>query len=267
MLPDNLGHLFDAPLRLAPSSPALFQDDVRLTYAELDTRCNRVATGLARLGVGAGARVALMFSNDFRFLESLFGPMRLGAVTVPLNTRMGDDALRYVVEDAEATVLIANRGMAERARAMATAVPRLKHVIVDARPDAGLIAYDELPWLFELLQRLLVLVLSRMQRLLRLPRLQRRSRGHGRLPWVLRLLGLLLLAVQRLLRLGVQRLQLHGIIRRAAASGRNVPRRSRRPAGHANGRGRHDGRRSSSCLYAAERCGAQGGRRSAAQDA
>src|SRR5439155_7501408 len=104
MLSDNLGHLFDAPLRLAPSSPALFQDDVRLTYAELDTRCNRVATGLARLGVGAGARVALMFSNDFRFLESLFGPMRLGAVTVPLNTRMGDDALRYVVEDAEATV-------------------------------------------------------------------------------------------------------------------------------------------------------------------
>jgi len=28
MLPDNLGHLFEAPLRLAPSSPALFQDDV-----------------------------------------------------------------------------------------------------------------------------------------------------------------------------------------------------------------------------------------------
>jgi acyl-CoA synthetase (AMP-forming)/AMP-acid ligase II len=63
MLPDNLGYLFDAPLRLAPSSPALFQDDARITYAELDARCNRIATGLARLGVGAGDRVALMFSN------------------------------------------------------------------------------------------------------------------------------------------------------------------------------------------------------------
>jgi non-ribosomal peptide synthetase component E (peptide arylation enzyme) len=57
MLPDNLGHLFDAPLRLAPDSPAVFQDDVRLTYAELDARCNRLATGLARLGIGAGDRV------------------------------------------------------------------------------------------------------------------------------------------------------------------------------------------------------------------
>jgi acyl-CoA synthetase (AMP-forming)/AMP-acid ligase II len=151
LLPDNLGHLFDAPLRLAPSSPVTFQDDVTLTYEELDARCNRIATALGRLGVGAGDRVALMFSNDFRFLESLFGPMRLGAVSVPLNTRMGDEALRYVVEDAEATVLIANRAMAARARTMAAAVGRLKHVVIDdaggesAEAGAGrVIAYDEL---------------------------------------------------------------------------------------------------------------------------
>jgi acyl-CoA synthetase (AMP-forming)/AMP-acid ligase II len=143
LLPDNLGYLFDAALRLTPSSPALFQDDVRLTYEELDARCNRIATALARLGVGAGDRVALMFSNDFRFIESLLGPMRLGAVPVPLNTRMGDEALRYVIEDAEASVLIANRAMADRARGMAR-VGRLKDVVVDATADGGVIAYDEL---------------------------------------------------------------------------------------------------------------------------
>jgi acyl-CoA synthetase (AMP-forming)/AMP-acid ligase II len=144
MRPDNLGYLFDAPLRLAPDSPVLFQDDVRLTYAELEARCNRVAMGLARLGVGAGDRVALMFSNDYRFLESLFGPMRLGAVSVPLNTRMGDDALRYVVEDAEATVMIANRAMAARARGLAPGLPRLKHLVVDDAAADGSIAYDDL---------------------------------------------------------------------------------------------------------------------------
>ena len=144
MLPDNLGYLFDAPLRLAPDSPVLFQEEVRLTYADLDARCNRMATGLARLGVGAGDRVALMFSNDFRFLESLFGPMRLGAVSVPLNTRMGDEALRYVVEDAEATVLIANRAMAERARGLARGLMRLKHVVIDDPAADGALAYDEL---------------------------------------------------------------------------------------------------------------------------
>ena len=141
MLPDNLGYLFESAVTLAPSRPVLFQDDVQLTYGQLDERCSRVATGLARLGIGAADRVALMFSNDFRFLESLFGPMRIGAVPVPLNTRMGDDALRYVVEDAEATVLIANRAMADRARALATSVPRVKHVVIDG---PGGLAYDEL---------------------------------------------------------------------------------------------------------------------------
>jgi acyl-CoA synthetase (AMP-forming)/AMP-acid ligase II len=89
-----------------------------------------------------------MFSNDFRFLESLLGPMRLGAVSVPLNTRMGDDALRYVVEDADARVLIANAAMAERATALAAGVPHVKHVIVDAPAagptPAGALAYEPL---------------------------------------------------------------------------------------------------------------------------
>ena len=81
MLPDNLGYLFDAPLTLAPDSPALLQDDVVLSYADLDARTSRMANALRDLGVGPGDRVALMFSNDFRFLESLFAPMRLGAVS------------------------------------------------------------------------------------------------------------------------------------------------------------------------------------------
>jgi long-chain acyl-CoA synthetase len=141
LLPDNLGHLFDVPLRLAPERPAVFQDDVGLTYADLEARTNRMANALAGVGVGPGHRVALMFSNDFRFLESLFAPMRLGAVAVPLNTRMGDDALRYVVEDSEASVMIANRAMADRARALAARVPAVKHLVVDAPAGDG-IAYD-----------------------------------------------------------------------------------------------------------------------------
>jgi acyl-CoA synthetase (AMP-forming)/AMP-acid ligase II len=144
MRPDNLGYLFDAPLTLAPDSPALFQDDVVLSYADLDARANRMANALRDLGIGAGDRVALMFSNDFRFLESLVGPMRLGAVSVPLNTRMGDEALRYVMENAEAQVVIANTAMAARATAVAAGIPRVKHVIADGDPPDGALAYEPL---------------------------------------------------------------------------------------------------------------------------
>ena len=145
VLPDNLGHLFDAPLRLTPDAPAVLQGDTVLSFAELDARVNRMANALDGLGVRAGDRVALMFSNDWRFLEALFGPMRLGAVAVPLNTRMGDDALRYVVEDAEAAVVVANAAMAERAHAVAGALPGVRHLVVDgAAAGVNAVAYEPL---------------------------------------------------------------------------------------------------------------------------
>ena len=141
MLPDNLGYIFDTALALTPSKPAVFQGDTVLTYAELDARANRMANALAALGVGAGDRVALLFNNDFRFLETLFGTMRLGAVAVPLNIRMGDEALRYVAEDSEAAVLVANAALAERGLMLAAQIPAIKHVIADgpaAERRAGL---------------------------------------------------------------------------------------------------------------------------------
>jgi long-chain acyl-CoA synthetase len=131
MLPDNLGHVFDVPLRLQPDAVAVIQDDVALTYGDLEARVSRMANLLDALGIRAGNRIALMFGNDWRFLEAFFGPMRLGAVSVPLNIRMGDDALAYVVDDAEATVLVAGRDQAERARALAGRLKGLAHVVLD----------------------------------------------------------------------------------------------------------------------------------------
>ena len=143
MLPDNLGYLFDTALALTPSRPAAFQGDTVLTFAELDARSNRMANALAALGVDAGDRVALLFNNDYRFLETLFGAMRLGAVAVPLNIRMGDEALRYVAEDSEAGVMVAAAALADRGRALAGQIPAIKHVIADGPAADGTLAYEE----------------------------------------------------------------------------------------------------------------------------
>ncbi|MGH9842490.1 MAG: class I adenylate-forming enzyme family protein [Blastocatellia bacterium] len=142
MLPDNLGFIFDAALNLAPELPAVLQDDVVLSFEELDARCNRMANALRQLGVKAGDRVALCFSNDYRFLESLFGPMRLGAVPAPLNTKMGDEALAYVIADSEAQVMIANPALAARARALAARLPSIRHLITAGLKIDGALAYE-----------------------------------------------------------------------------------------------------------------------------
>lgn len=147
-LPDTLGRLFEAPLERDPSATAVIQADRHLSYGELDSRCNRLANALLELDVGYGDRVALLFDNDFRFLECCFGAMRIGAVPVPLNIRMGDDALAFVLDDCEASVMIASAGMASRAGELAPRVPRVRNLLVggvsDTSPAAPLetMAYD-----------------------------------------------------------------------------------------------------------------------------
>jgi len=143
MLPENLGHLFDVPLKLQPAAPALLQYDVVLTFGDLEERCNRMANALVSLGVQPGNRVALMFTNDYRFIESLLGAMRVGAVPVPLNIRMGDEAILYVIADSEAVVLIANSDNADRARRLVPQVPSLRHFIVDGETTGGSLNYDQ----------------------------------------------------------------------------------------------------------------------------
>lgn len=74
----------------------------RVSYAELDSRVDRVASTLARLGMSPGDRLAMAISNRVEFVETMFGAMRAGVVPVPLNTKLGPDALRYVIEDSGA---------------------------------------------------------------------------------------------------------------------------------------------------------------------
>jgi long-chain acyl-CoA synthetase len=144
VLPDNLGYLFDVPLQTAPKSIAVLEDEARLTYEDLDARSNQVANMLAALDVRAGSRVALMCGNDARFLEALFGTMRLGAVAVPLNTRIGDEALSYIVNDADATVLIASAPLGTRARALHGTAPAVRHLVADGPAQEGSLDYTSL---------------------------------------------------------------------------------------------------------------------------
>lgn len=122
MFVEHLGYLFDAGLRLAPEKAAVFQDDVVLSFADLDARADRVAHALTTLGVRVGDRVALLFQNDWRFFELLFGALRVGAVVVPLNTKGSDEHLAYCLRDASPGVLFCGPGLAGRgARACAEA--------------------------------------------------------------------------------------------------------------------------------------------------
>ncbi|MEW2359321.1 long-chain fatty acid--CoA ligase [Spirillospora sp. NPDC029432] len=92
--------------RKTPHRPALVHDGRTLTYADLDERVTRLAHGLRSLGVRRGDRVAYLGPNHPSFLETLFAAGALGAVFVPLNTRLAAPEIAYQLADSGTSVLV-----------------------------------------------------------------------------------------------------------------------------------------------------------------
>ncbi len=119
---DHLGYLTRDAVRLHADRPALMQDDFVVTHAALDDRADRVGGWLAGRGIGPGTAVALLWRNDVRYVEALFGIMRAGAVAVPLNARQNDETLAYILADASCAGILAGPSELDRAESLAKSV-------------------------------------------------------------------------------------------------------------------------------------------------
>ncbi|MCQ4323248.1 AMP-binding protein, partial [Stutzerimonas stutzeri] len=89
-----------------PQSEALVYHDDRVTYAELDRRVNQAADVLAGQGVTQGSRVCLLMINSPAFIETFFACAKLGAIAVPLNFRLSAQELEFIINDAQASVIV-----------------------------------------------------------------------------------------------------------------------------------------------------------------
>ncbi|RPH78237.1 MAG: hypothetical protein EHM88_16350, partial [Candidatus Rokuibacteriota bacterium] len=82
----------------------------RSTFADVATGVDRVARGLIALGVRPGDRVALWMPNRPEWIEAAFAVLELGAVLVPVNTRLRTDDVAYILaQSASSTLIVAER--------------------------------------------------------------------------------------------------------------------------------------------------------------
>ena len=116
----TFGDILGEHRRSRPREVAVVDEGVRLTYAELDVRVNRLANALAAAGTGPGDRVLWLGRTSFRVLETLLACARLGAICCPANWRSSAGELAFVLEDlSPAVVLSADGDAAVEARTAA----------------------------------------------------------------------------------------------------------------------------------------------------
>jgi fatty-acyl-CoA synthase len=86
----------------------------RFTYAEFNARVNRLASGLAGLGIGRDDLVASLAHNCDAQLALYFALAKLGAISVPLNTMLLPAEIDDIVDRSGARVLVHGSEFAER---------------------------------------------------------------------------------------------------------------------------------------------------------
>ena len=121
-----------------PDDVFLYFADRTVTFAELNREVNRVANGLARLGVSAGAGVAIMMGNSPEWLYLYFATQKLGAYAVPVNVALRGEGLRYVIDHSDSLVVVCDPERAPWVLAVADGTPHVRHSVVDtteAPPD------------------------------------------------------------------------------------------------------------------------------------
>jgi fatty-acyl-CoA synthase len=145
----TLGDLLRRTAARLPQKPAVRCGAVDWTYAEFDRVCNRFAAGLARQGIGAGDRVAVLSRNSHAFAALRFALARLGAVLVPINFMLKAEEAAYILRHSGARLLCVDAGNAQVGREAAARDTRVERLIGlpsedSAETPAGLLSFDEL---------------------------------------------------------------------------------------------------------------------------
>ena len=138
----SIGNIVRNWARTSPDSAALTLGDTTLSWGELYERSQRVAGALEAAGVEAGDRVAFLDKNGFAYFEVLFGGSLLNAVNVAVNWRLAPPEVAFVINDAEAKVLVVSTDFLSQVEQIADELTTVTTIVVIGDDPGSHQAYE-----------------------------------------------------------------------------------------------------------------------------
>ncbi|MDF3606779.1 acyl-CoA synthetase [Paracoccus sp. DMF-8] len=137
--------------QIYPDLTAVVYNDLRRTWAETYARCCRVAGALAGRGIGKGDTVSVIAANIPEMFEAHFAIPMTGAVLNTINSRLDAEAIAFILNHAEAKVLLVDPEFAEVVDRAIKIAHRPDMLVVDILDPSfaggqriGRITYDDL---------------------------------------------------------------------------------------------------------------------------
>ncbi len=114
-----------------PDKDAIWYDNKWLTYSEIDALSNKVSNFLKSNQIKRGDRVAILDENGFNYIIAYYAILKIGAITVALNTESTTESLTYLLQDSGAKAIITNKRYSKRLIPALTDMSCIKHIIVN----------------------------------------------------------------------------------------------------------------------------------------
>ncbi len=137
----NLGTFLTKRAQLSPHKEGLVCEDQRLSFSQMNQRCNKLVHALRKLGVEKGDRVAILAFNEPEYYDLFNAAAKMGAIMVTLNYRLAAPELQYIMEDCGAKVLIFSREFAEVADSFRNDVPAEHYIAIMDDPPEWAMSY------------------------------------------------------------------------------------------------------------------------------
>ena len=133
-----------------PNHPAIIHGALRRSYREFYTRSRRLASALAKRGIGRGDTVSVLLANTPAMLECHYGVPMCQGVLNTLNTRLDAAIIAFSLDHADAKVVIVDREFSKVMKE-ALALAKVKPLVIDyddqeftgAGERIGTIEYEE----------------------------------------------------------------------------------------------------------------------------
>jgi long-chain acyl-CoA synthetase len=126
-----------------PDEPALITASGDRTWKQLDERVNKLVRAMRIRGIEAGQAIALVCSNRPEFVEVYLAAARNGLRLTPINWHLGAEEIAYIVNDCEATMLVADERFSKTCAEAAELAPGLRAKLAVGGRIAGFEEYAD----------------------------------------------------------------------------------------------------------------------------
>ena len=128
-----------------PDQAAIYFENESITYRQLDSEVDNLASGLSSLGLGRQQRVGLILGNSPDFVRSYFAIARAGGTVVPINPLYKGEEIKYILNDAEAVFLITIPPFLPLVQGIRSEVPSLKNIIIiGGKSEENVVSFEDL---------------------------------------------------------------------------------------------------------------------------